>query len=144
MAKTVQVLLTCDLDEEETPAAKTVDFGYDGRDYTFECCETHLAEIDEVFGSWIAAARRNGASSRRNGASRRSRSVSPANQAPARAGAATKAKVVKGAAAAKASPRNASRNAAIREWASRNGYSIGVRGRIPGDIIARYDAANGA
>ena len=143
MAQTTRVLLTCDLDEAEVPAAKTVNFGYDGQKYTFECCETHLAEIDEVFASWIAAARRDGRS-RRNGAARRpARSVSPRSQAPARAVAATKAKRAR-TANAKASSRNASRNASIREWAARNGRPLGTRGRIPADIIAGYEKATSA
>ena len=141
MAQTVRVLLTCDLDDEEVPAAKAVNFGYDGRDYIFELCETHLAEIDELFRSWIAAARRDGASRR---TSRQVRSVSPANQAPARAVAATRAKAPGASRKVEPGPKNASRNASIREWAGRNGYSLGARGRIPNDIIAGYEKATGA
>lgn len=32
--------------------------------------------------------------------------------------------------------------AAVREWAARNGYKVGGRGRIPGDVIDAYEAAH--
>lgn len=33
--------------------------------------------------------------------------------------------------------------AAIREWASKNGYDVSARGRVAGSIIEAYDAAHG-
>lgn len=35
-------------------------------------------------------------------------------------------------------------NQAIREWARRNGHQVSERGRIPADLIAQFQAANGA
>lgn len=35
-------------------------------------------------------------------------------------------------------------NQAIREWARRNGYQVSERGRIPADLIAQFQAANGS
>jgi hypothetical protein len=35
-------------------------------------------------------------------------------------------------------------NQAIREWARRNGHQVSERGRIPSDLIAQFQAANGA
>jgi hypothetical protein len=35
-------------------------------------------------------------------------------------------------------------NQAIREWARRNGHPVSERGRIPADLIAQFQAANGA
>ena len=34
--------------------------------------------------------------------------------------------------------------ARAREWARENGYEIKERGRIPADIVAKYEAARGA
>jgi hypothetical protein len=31
--------------------------------------------------------------------------------------------------------------AAIREWAHANGYAVGDRGRVPGDVVAAFRAA---
>ncbi|GAA4359322.1 histone-like nucleoid-structuring protein Lsr2 [Microbacterium rhizosphaerae] len=33
-------------------------------------------------------------------------------------------------------------NAAIREWARRNGHQVNERGRIPSSIVAAYNSAN--
>lgn len=60
MAQKVEVRLTCDLDDEPTLASDTVVFGYDGRSYTFELCEEHLAEFNELLGGWAGSARRVG------------------------------------------------------------------------------------
>lgn len=32
----------------------------------------------------------------------------------------------------------------IREWAKENGFEVNDRGRVPGDIVAKYEAAVGA
>jgi hypothetical protein len=34
-------------------------------------------------------------------------------------------------------------NQAIREWARRNGHPVSERGRIPSDLITRFQEANG-
>lgn len=48
---------------------------------------------------------------------------------------------------ASASPRKrssgSSDTAAVREWAQRNGYTVGDRGRIPAEIREAYAAAQG-
>jgi hypothetical protein len=33
---------------------------------------------------------------------------------------------------------------AVRAWARENGYDIKDRGRVPADLVARYQAANGS
>ena len=35
------------------------------------------------------------------------------------------------------------RGAAIRAWANKQGIAVSARGRIPADVVARYDAARG-
>ncbi len=69
MAQKVQVLLTCDLDDDDTQAVETVTFGFDGYTYAFELCDAHLEEFNNVMQGYIASARRA------DGASRRPRAV---------------------------------------------------------------------
>lgn len=111
MAQKVEVRLTCDLDDEPTLASDTVVFAYDGRSYTFELCEKHLAEFNEVLGGWAANARRVAA-------------LNAAKNRTSRPSADKKAEL-----------------AAIREWASHNGYEVSDRGRISGEVRREYEEA---
>ncbi|MGH3848126.1 MAG: histone-like nucleoid-structuring protein Lsr2 [Pseudonocardiaceae bacterium] len=112
MAQKVQVLLTCDLDEDDTPAVETVSFGYDGYTYAFELCDVHLDEFNNVMQGYIASARRP------ESGGRRPRAASPASR-PAREDL-----------------------GAVRQWARDNGFSVSDRGRIPGEVRDAYDAAH--
>jgi hypothetical protein len=117
MAQKVQVVLTCDLDEDEVPAVQTVTFGYDGYSYAFELCEQHLEEFNEQMHGYIASARladgprRRRASAASEGRPRRSASEPPSGD--------------------------------IRSWARGAGYEISDRGRIPADIRSAYEEARG-
>lgn len=117
MAQKVQVLLTCDLDEDDVPAAETVTFGYDGVTYQFELCEEHRDEFANTMHGYIGAARRAKGG---GGASGRSRAAAPsAPSRPARQDV-----------------------SAIREWAREAGYEVSSRGRIPTEIREAYEAAH--
>ncbi|MGH8917660.1 MAG: histone-like nucleoid-structuring protein Lsr2 [Acidimicrobiales bacterium] len=65
MAQKVQVVLTCDLDEADTPAVETVTFGYDGYSYAFELCQEHLDEFSQVMQGYVGVARRTDGGGRR-------------------------------------------------------------------------------
>lgn len=118
MAQKVQVVLTCDLDEEDVPAASTVQFGYDGYSYAFELCEQHLEEFNEVMQQYVASARLADGPRRR----RRTATTAPAaGPRPRRGGGDTPA---------------------IRDWARANGYTVSERGRIPLNIRSAYEDAN--
>jgi hypothetical protein len=114
MAQKVQILLTCDLDEEDVAAVETVSFSYDGNSYAFELCEEHLQEFSSTMQGYIAAARRA------DGAGRRPR-VSAGLRG---AGRSSKEDL-----------------APVREWARANGYRVSDRGRIPGEVRDAYAAA---
>ncbi len=114
MAQKVQILLTCDLDEEDVPAVETVTFSYDGNSYAFELCEDHLEEFSSTMQGYIASARRA------DGPGRRAR----VSAAPRVAGRSTKEDL-----------------APVREWARSNGYRVSDRGRIPGEVRDAYAAA---
>jgi hypothetical protein len=118
MAQKVQVVLTCDLDEEEVPAADTVSFAVDGNTYAFELCERHLEEFNETMHAYIAVARpSDGPRRRRSAPSAAGRS----NRSPS---------------SVASTPSN------IRTWARDNGYEVSDRGRIPADVRAAFEAAN--
>jgi hypothetical protein len=114
MAQKVQILLTCDLDEEDVAAAETVTFSYDGNSYAFELCEEHLEEFSNTMQGYIAAARRA------DGPGRRARAAGT----PRGSGRAPKEDL-----------------APVREWARANGYRVSDRGRIPGEVRDAYAAA---
>ena len=44
--------------------------------------------------------------------------------------------------AVKRSPGEVPTPAVVREWAAGQGIAVAARGRIPGDVVARYRAAN--
>lgn len=122
VAQKIQVLLTCDLHEEETPAVGTVAFGFDGHSYAFELCQEHLDEFNNAMQGYIAAARKGEPA----GDGRRRRRP-PASSAPdqARPPRATRATEL----------------GEIREWARANGYQVSSRGRVPGNVVEAYNAA---
>jgi hypothetical protein len=115
MAQKVQVVLTCDLDDEEVPAAETVTFGFDGSTYAFELCEKHLGEFHDTIQQYIASARLADGPRRR-------RATTTAG--PSRRG----------------TPNGVS-SSDIRVWARENGYEVSERGRIPAEVRAAYEAA---
>lgn len=113
MAQKLQVLLTCDLDDDEVEAVETVTFGYEGANYAFELCAEHLDELNNVMHGYIASARRA------DGPTRRARS----RGGTARAGAGEGL-------------------GAVRAWAREAGYEVSDRGRIPAEVRQAYDAAH--
>ena len=116
MAQKVQVVLTCDLDDEEVPAAETVTFGFDGSTYAFELCEKHLGEFQDTIQAYIGSARLADGPRRR-------RTRRPVRAAARRAV-------------------NGVSSSDIRAWARESGYEVSERGRIPAEIRSAYEAAN--
>jgi antitoxin (DNA-binding transcriptional repressor) of toxin-antitoxin stability system len=114
MAQKVQVLLVCDLHDDEVEGTETVSFGLDGSSYEIDVCDAHAAELRNAFASYVGAARRAG---RASVAARRGRP------------------------AAKAGGGN-QRVAEIREWARKNGHQVSERGRLSATLVAAYEAAH--
>ena len=121
MAQRMQVLLTCDLDDDDVEAVETVSFGADGATYEIELCQQHLDEYRAWIQEYVSRARRI------TGSRRRSRSSAPS--APK---------------AARPSQSSSASNdvASIREWAKEHGYTVSSRGRIPFEIRSAYEAAH--
>src|SRR4051794_16656555 len=105
MAQRVQVILVCDLHDDETPGTETVTFALDGSAYEIDVCEAHGRELRDAFARFVGAARRaGGRPGSRGGGRRRSR-------------------------------RGGSGEAAqMREWARGQGLAVPERGRIPAEL----------
>lgn len=112
MAKQVITVLTDDIDGGD--ADRTIEFGLDGVNYTIDLSEKNAGKLRRSLEPYLTAASRVGRTAT-NG-----RIVSRAGAAPARA--------------------NRDQNQAIREWASKNGYEVSERGRIPGSIVEAFHA----
>jgi hypothetical protein len=118
MARKIQVLLTCDFDDDDAPAVETVVYTYDGVTYAFEACQAHLDEFAATMDGFVTH-------SRREAAGGRSRNGAPAAAA---------ARPVRAAAREDLS--------SIREWARGKGFQVSDRGRIPAEIRHAYEAAS--
>lgn len=113
MAQKVQVLLVCDLHDDEVEGTETITFGLDGSSYEIDVCASHSSELREDFAGYVGAARRAGRVPALKGKPR---------TAP-RAG-------------------GNERVAEIRQWARNNGHKVSERGRLSADLVAAYDQAN--
>ena len=118
MAQKVQVLLVCDLHDEEVEGSETVAFGLDGSSYEIDVCEQHAGELRDAFAPYVGAARRAGRAAVATGSRRGGRGA-------ARGGAGDKQRVQD-----------------IREWARANGHKVSDRGRLSAAVIEAYDAAH--
>ncbi len=118
MAQRVQVLLVCDLHDDEAEGTETVAFSLDGSAYEIDVCDAHGGELREAFALYVGAARRAG-----------------------RAGSGGRASA--GRSGRRASRSGASRDVSeVREWARKNGHKINERGRISATVQQAYDAAH--
>jgi hypothetical protein len=111
MAKQIVTVLTDDLDGGD--ADRTIEFGFDGVNYTIDLSEKNAGKLRKALDPYLAAASRIG----RTGGNGRipSRAAAPARS-------------------------NREQNQAIREWAVKNGYEVSERGRIPSSIVEAFHA----
>jgi hypothetical protein len=120
MAQKVQVLLVCDLHEDEVEGVETVSFGLDGSSYEIDTCEEHAAQMRDAFAPYVGSARRAGRPAASTGTRRASRGTSR----PAAAGS------------------DRERVQAIREWARANGHTVSERGRLSAAVVEAYEKAH--
>ena len=122
MAQKVQVLLVCDLHDDEVEGTETVAFGLDGSSYEIDVCDEHAGELRDAFAPYVGGARRAGRATAP--AQRRTRSSSGGG--------------------AKASAGNGDRQRVqeIREWARSNGHTVSERGRLSAAVVSAYEAAH--
>jgi hypothetical protein len=92
----------------------TVRFGLDGAEYEIDLSAAHDAELRGALGKYVSHARKVTA-----------RGARPAGRAGGRR------------------PSSVD-TTAVRAWARDNGVDIKERGRVPADVVAKYQAAVGA
>ncbi len=112
MARVESVSLVDDLDG--SGADETVSFGLDGKSFEIDLSEKHAAELRDALAPFVGAARKAGGSTRssyQRVSSNGSRSSAESRE----------------------------RNAAIRSWASENGFEVSERGRMSSTVIAAYE-----
>ena len=114
MAQKIEVRLVCDVCEGGKPGSETMAFGVDGQSYEIDLCDKHAKGFRDSIGTFVGAARR--ATSGRAGGRRSGRSSSTGDR---------------------------QRTQEIRAWARKKGIKVSERGRLSGDIVAQYEAANG-
>jgi hypothetical protein len=114
VAQKIQTLFIDDIDGGA--AEGTVRFALDGTEYEIDLNAKHTEELRSALGTYVSHARKVGGSARRAGRA--------AGRASRGAG-------------------SALNTTEIRNWAREQGYDIKDRGRVPADLVAKYQAATG-
>lgn len=114
MAQKIQTLFIDDIDGGA--AEGTVRFALDGTDYEIDLNAKHSEELRSALGKYVSHARKVGGSARRAG---------------------------RGAGRAGRGAGSSLNTTEIRNWAREQGYDIKDRGRVPADLVAKYQAATG-
>lgn len=114
MAQKIQTLFIDDIDGGA--AEGTVRFALDGTEYEIDLNAKHSEELRSAIGKYVTHARKVGGGARRAG------------RTAGRAG--------RGAG-------SSLNTTEIRNWAREQGYDIKDRGRVPADLVAKYQAATG-
>jgi hypothetical protein len=114
VAQKITTLFIDDIDGGQ--AEGTVRFSLDGTEYEIDLNSKHSEELRSALGKYVTHARKVGGAARRAGrvAGRTSRGAG-----------------------------SALNTTEIRNWARENGYDIKDRGRVPADLVAKYQAATG-
>jgi Lsr2 len=112
-----QKITTLFIDDIDGGAAEgTVRFALDGTEYEIDLNAKHSDELRSALGKYVSHARKVGGAARRAG------------RAAGRAGRGSGSTL---------------NTTEIRNWARENGYDIKDRGRVPADLVAKYQAATG-
>ncbi len=114
MARKVVYQLIDDLDGTQLTEGQgeTVKFGLDGVEYEIDLSKNNAQALRESLEGYVKTARRVGGRAQR-GTRTQLPSTGPKRDL-----------------------------AAVRKWASANGYTVADRGRVPQDVLDAYDAAN--
>jgi hypothetical protein len=114
VAQKIQTLFIDDIDGGA--AEGTVRFALDGTEYEIDLNSKHTEELRSALGKYVSHARKVGGGARRGGrtAGRGGRGVGPVLN-----------------------------TTEIRNWARSQGIEIKDRGRVPAEVVAKYQAATG-
>jgi Lsr2 len=105
-----QVITVLTDDLDGGDADRTVEFGLDGVNYTIDLSDKNIGKLRKALDPYLAVA------------ARPSRSAGRRGLAPS---------------AVRSS--NREQNQAIREWATKNGWDVSERGRIPASVVEAYN-----
>jgi hypothetical protein len=100
-------------DLDGSEADGTVRFGLDGSEYEIDLSAEHAQQLRDALSSYISAARRVGGGTR----------------SPARS--------------ARKSPKAGPDSTEVREWAKAQGIEVKDRGRVPAELVVKFQAAAG-
>ena len=125
MAQRTIIQLTDDLDGKTIPDGKgeTIRFSLDQTDYEIDLNDKNGQALRDAIGKYVAAARRTGGSSSSGGGGR----GAGARRGSGRSG---------------AGPVRDYDPKAVRAWAETQGIEVSQRGRVPADLIAKFQAAD--
>lgn len=93
-------------------AEETINFAVDGSNYEIDLSKKNAAKLRDVLAPYVASARKAGSSKRTRGRSRASSGRTSGTD-----------------------------TAAVREWARGQGLKVSDRGRIPAEILEKYEAS---
>src|SRR5580704_3998641 len=111
MAQKVQTILIDDLDGGE--AEGTVRFGLNGTDYEIDLSAKHAEALRKALAPYLGAARRAPSSASRRPGRNGRRATNVGGPGPT----------------------------AVREWAKSQGMEVKDRGRVPAELVVRFQAA---
>ncbi len=94
-------------------AEGTVRFGLDGTEFEIDLNNKHSEELRKALEKYVTHARKIGGTTRRAASVRGGRKPNTVD------------------------------TVAVRAWARENGYDIKDRGRVPADLVEKYQAASG-
>ena len=100
-------------DLDGSEAEGTVRFGLDGAEYEIDLNSEHAEQLRDALARYVAAARRTGTSAKQPARSRRKTTASAPN------------------------------STAVRKWAKTQGIDVKDRGRIPAELVIKFQAATG-
>lgn len=101
-------------DIDGSTAEESVTFGLDGVEYTIDLSSDNAGRLREALEEYIEHSRRVGGRKQR------------------------------GTKAVPAAGGDKAQNQAIREWARNHGHQVSDRGRIPQELVVKFQAAKGA
>jgi Lsr2 len=118
MAQRTVIELTDDLDGRPIPDGKgeTIRFSLDRQDYEIDLTDKNAKALREAFGRYVSAARRTSSGTRAAGRGRGGRASNGAGR--------------------DYDPK------AVRAWAESQGLEVSQRGRVPADLVAKFQASN--
>ena len=119
MAQRVQVLLVCDVhDDDTTPGTETISFSLDGTSYEIDVCDDHADELRDAVAPYVGAGRRVGGARGGRRPAAAGRGCRPGQR--------------------RLRPPAGRRHPGLGQG---QGLNVNERGRIPATIVAQYEAS---